>query len=90
MPFDKVRSGNRAETLRAEADAQYVPPRPLHIINDNLMASDSSSVGSQVSHRASLAGSDYSPELSDCFAFHSRGYSIISINNDSLFLCRDI
>lgn len=90
MRFDKVRSGNRAETLRAEADAQYVPPRPVHVINENLMALDSSSLGSQVSHRASLAGSEYSPELGDCFAFHSREYSIISMHNDSLFLCRDI
>jgi hypothetical protein len=58
MRFDKVRSGNRAETLRAEAEAQYVPPLPVHIINDNLMASDSSSLGSQVSHRSPLAGSE--------------------------------
>jgi hypothetical protein len=86
MRFDKVRSGNRAETLRAEADAQYVPPRPVHIINENLMASDSSSLGSQVSHRASLAGSEYSPELGDCFAFHSREYIIISMHTDSIFL----
>jgi hypothetical protein len=90
MRFDKVRSGNRADTLRAEADAQYVPPRPVHIINENLMASDSSSLGSQVSHRASLAGSEYSPELSHCFAFHSRKCIIISMHNDYLFLCRDI
>jgi hypothetical protein len=90
MRFDKVRSGNRAETLRAEADAQYMPPRSVHIINDNLMASDSSSLGSQVSHIASLAGSEYSTELGDCFAFHSREYSIISMHNYSLFLCRDI
>jgi hypothetical protein len=45
MRFDKVRPGNRSETLRAQADAQYVPPRPVYIINDNLMASDSSSIG---------------------------------------------
>jgi hypothetical protein len=90
MRFDKVSSGNRTETLRAEADAQYVPPRPVHIINENLMVSDSSSLGSQVSHRASLAGSEYSPELGDCFTFHSREYSIISMHNDSLFLCRYI
>jgi hypothetical protein len=90
MRFDKVRSGNRAEMLRVEADAQYVQPRPVHIINDNLMASYSSSLGSQVSHRASLAGSEYSSELGDCFAFHSREYIIIIMHNDSLFLCRDI
>jgi hypothetical protein len=90
MRFDKVRSGNRAETLRAEADAQYVPPRPVHIINENLMAPDSRSLGSQVSHRASLAGSEYSPELGDCFTLNGREYSIISMHNDSLFLCRDI
>jgi hypothetical protein len=61
MRFSKMSLVNRAETLRSEADAQYVPPRPVHIINDNLMASDSSSIGSQVSHRASLTGSEYSP-----------------------------
>jgi hypothetical protein len=59
-------------TLRAEADTPYVPPRPVHIINENLMASDSSSIGSQVSHIASLAGYEYSPEPGDYFAFHSR------------------
>jgi hypothetical protein len=90
MHFDKVRSGNRDEALRAEADARYVPPRPVHIINDNLMASDSSSLGSQVSHRTSLTGSEYSPELGDCFTFHSREYSTIIMLNDYIFLCRDI
>jgi hypothetical protein len=90
MRFDKVRSVNRDDALRAEGDAQYVSPRPVHIINENFMASDSSSLESQVSHRASLAGSGYSPELGDCFACHSREYRIISMLNDSLFLCRDI
>jgi hypothetical protein len=90
MRFDKVRSGNRADMLKSEADAQYVPPRPVHTINENLMASNSSSLGSQVSHIAPLTGSEYSPELSDCFTFHSREYSIIIMHNDSLFLCRDI
>jgi hypothetical protein len=66
MHFDKLRSGNRDESLRAEADAQYVPLRPVHIINDNFMASYSRSLGSKVLHRSSIAGSDYSPELGDC------------------------
>jgi hypothetical protein len=90
MRFDTVRSGNRDEALRAEEDTKYVPPRPMHIINDNLLASDPSSLGSQISHIKSLDGSEYSPELGDGFVFHSREYSIISMGNDSLFLRRDI
>jgi hypothetical protein len=90
IPVRGLLSGNRAEEFRAEADAQYVPPRSVHIINENLMVSDYSSLGSQVSHRSSLAGSEYSPGLGECFAFHSREYRIISMHNDSIFLCRDI
>jgi hypothetical protein len=50
--------------------------RDVHIITENLMASDYSSLGSQASHRASLAGSELSLELGDCFVCHSREYNI--------------
>jgi hypothetical protein len=85
MRFDKVRAGARDEAITVEAAATVVPQSPSRIPQDAECDSNGS-----VSVYTSLAGSEFSPQRGDCFAYRNKEYNIVTVTNGTSYLCRDI